>query len=147
MAVGPAQDAAVLQRIGGLEAHDRQPRPLAPQREEVLQVLGGEQRAVAVDHQHVALEVGQGVGGAEHGMAGAQRRILQHRRAQAQPSLHDFAHAGLIADDDVDPFAACRLDGVNHPVQQAAPAHLVEHLGDRGLHARAVAGGHDHGGA
>ena len=44
-------------------------------------------------------------------------------------------------------MSVLRLDGVDHPVQQRAAAHPVEHLRQRRLHPRAVARSHDHGGS
>ncbi|MNN57282.1 hypothetical protein D3C81_1722630 [compost metagenome] len=50
------------------------------------------------------------------------------------------------ADNDDDAFAAQGLGGVDGVIQHGALAHRVQHLGQRRLHPRALAGGEDDGG-
>jgi hypothetical protein len=146
--VGAPDQAAVKQGVSGFEAEQGQRRPLLPQLEERVQVVRLEQRAVAVQHQHVAFEVGQGRLGRQHRVAGAQGRVLDHHRLFAQARDHPFAHRRAVrAHHHHDAVAADALNGVDHPIQQRPATDLVQHLWDRRLHTRALACGHNHSGA
>jgi hypothetical protein len=104
-------------------------------------------RTVGEGHQHVAVEIGQGFLGGQHGVARAQRRILDDHRRLAQALAGMDADArGCGSHDHDDPRAAQRLGGVDGVVQQGPAGDLVQHLGGRRLHPRALAGGEDHGG-
>ena len=148
LAFGAGEDAPVQQGVGRLEAQQGQVRPLRPQAEQGVQVLRRQKRAVAIDHQDVALEVRKGRSGGQDGVAGAERRVLDRRRPGAETGLDQLAHGGAVGPDHHhDTFTARLQDGVDHPVQQGASPDLVQDLGDGGLHPGPLPGGEDDGGA
>jgi hypothetical protein len=117
-----------------------------PQVEQRLDHRGAQQRAVGEGHHHVAVEVGQGLAGGQHGVAGALGRVLQHGRALAQTLAGMLADLRAVgADHDDDALAVQGLGGVDGVVQQGPAADPVQHLGRRRLHPRALAGGQDDG--
>jgi hypothetical protein len=139
--------AAIGAGVGGLEAQHRDVGARGAQVEQRRDRRGAQQRAVGEGHHHVAVEIGQGLAGGQHGVAGAQRRILDDHRRLTQPLAGVDADGGAVGPDhDDDPRAAQGLGGVDGVVQQGPAGDLVQHLGGRRLHPRALAGGEDHGG-
>ena len=116
--------------------------------EDRLDVGRLQQGHIAIGHDHMADEVAQHVLGGAHGVAGAQRRILNGDAVGAEALFNvsaDFRRVG--ADHDDDAFAAQSLGRVDGVVQHGARADRVQHLGQGRLHARALAGGEDDGGS
>ncbi len=76
------------------------------------------------------------------------RRILNRDGVLAQPLDDMVADLGRVAaDHHHDPLAAQGLGRVDGVVQHGAVADRVQHLGQRRLHPRALAGGEDDGGS
>ncbi len=81
-------------------------------------------------------------------MAGAERRVLHGDGSLAKPRGDVGAQLiGALADHDDDALAAGALHRVDGVVDERPTADGVQHLRDRRLHARALPGGEDHGGA
>ena len=134
---------AIGARVAGLEANDGDPAPA----EHRLDVGGPQQGHVAVGDDHLSVEVGEQALSRAHGVTGAQRRVLDGDGGGAQPLLDMGADLGrVVSDDHDDALTAQTLGGVDGVVQHGAVADAVQHLGQRRLHARALAGGEDDGG-
>ena len=81
-------------------------------------------------------------------MAGAQRRVLHRDGGGAQALFNMGADlGGMGPDHHHDARAVQSLGRVDGVVQHGATAHRVQHLGQWALHARALPGGEDNGGA
>src|SRR5665647_3304150 len=102
------------------------------------------QRHVAVQHNHVALEAGQRLQAGAHGVAGAAALVLHGAFATHGQDLGDLILVGARDHDDaLRRDAECGVDDVG---EHGPAAHLVQHLGDVGLHARADTRRQDHDG-
>ncbi len=103
---------------------------------------------VAVGDHHVALEILQRLAGGEHGVGGAQRRVLHGHAPLAQPLGDPFCEFRRMGPDHHhDRIAAEGLGCVDGAVDQGSPGHRVQHLGQGRFHARALAGSQDDRGA
>ena len=141
--VAVARDhAAIACGIGGTEGEQRQRRIAGGAAlEQAAQRLGPDQRVVGIQHRHLAVaEMRRGHQGGVRGAAAillhdadVRRGLLAHR-VHLRPDHHDDAVEYLLA--------ACQ-----QVAQHGAAGDLVQRLGQRRLHARAEAGGQDHGGA
>ena len=79
-----------------------------------------------------------------HRVAGPQRRLLADE-VDAAAGEGGLDRVGLVADDDRDGIGPSGLDRAQHVLEEGHAQRRVQHLGPRALHARAVAGGQDHG--
>ena len=137
-----AHDAAVAGRV--LHPHAQQGKRLAVRgrRHQALQRGGLRQRHVAVQHQHQVV-VGHGRHRLLQRVPGAQ--LLGLQRPVQGLARERLAHLlAAVAVDHVD--VGRRGDfprGVDHVLQQGAPGEGLQHLGQVGLHALALAGGQD----
>ena len=146
-AVGAGEDAAILGGIVGAEAdhHRRRPVRAVEAVEHPRHRLGLDQRRVAVEDQHVAVEIGELRLGLEHRMGGAELLVLDDEVAAArldQPL--DLVAPG--ADDDDLARRAEPLEHAHEMVEHRPAGDRVEHLVDVGHHPCALAGGEDDGG-
>ena len=144
-AVGGADHAPVAGRV--LELHRRHRRrgaALLVRLRERGDRLGGDQRHVAVEHEH-GVAVADVVGGGAHRVAGPVGLLL-HRHLDAVGELTGEPAARPV--DDHDPARTRLLCGPDRPADHRAPADRVQDLRRLGLHARALARGEDqHGGS
>ena len=107
-----------------------------------------QQGNIAVGDHHVPVEPGKRRLGRPHGVAGAQRRVLDRDAGWAQPRLDMGPDLwGVVAHHHHDALAAQRLGRIDGVIQHGAMADAVQHLGQRRLHPRALACGQDDGGA
>ena len=105
------------------------------------ELVGPHQRHVAEhDHRHAVPRQRWQRG--PHGVAGAARRILQRER-EPRP-LQGLAHRlAAVAVHHADRARRKRLHGVDHVADDRLARERVQHLGQRGMHALALAGGED----
>ncbi len=141
---GIAQDAAVAEGIGQHGAEHG--HAVLGRRHQLAQGFGGDQGHVAVEDQHQGA-VRHFRHGLLHSMGGAQLLLLHHGTDLALPArLQPFAHRrGAMAEHDLAGLDAGLAHGVEHVAEHGLAADRVQHLGQRGLHARALAGGEDDG--
>ena len=100
----------------------------------------GQQRRVAVDHQHVPLLELLG-GDLLDGVPAAQRLALVDDLSSA---VEVSGHLGVVgADDGLDVGGAGPGHGVDHPVDHGPAADRMEHLRGARPHPGAVTGGED----
>ena len=140
---GAAHDAAVALRIVSLHGEERQlPRP--GECHELSELGATDERHVAIEHQH-QVSVGDVLHRLQHGVPCAQALGLQ--RPGDRLVLECGAH--LLA-----PVAVNHLDGggrerarrVDHVLQQRPAGERLQYLGERRLHALALARRQDHDG-
>ena len=140
-----AHDAPVAGRV--LELHRRHRRrraALLVRPREPGDRLGGDQRHIAVEHEHRV--AGADVpGGRAHGVAGAVGLLLHGELdTVGQPALEPAPRAV----HDHDPPCPGLLRGPDRPADHRPPADRVQDLRRVGAHARALARGEDqHGGS
>ena len=134
-------EAAIAAGIGRAEAQHRDRRGGgAPGVEQVAERLGGDQRRVAVEHQHLAL-LRQMRARRHDRVAGAELRLLidDHRRQRAAIDLGgDRIHARRQDHDE--PLGRERRRGRQHMRDHRAARQRMQHLRPLGAHARALAG-------
>ncbi len=136
-------DPAVLQCVGRLEAeHDRGGGVVGVEPlDHRAHRLGADERDVAVEHQHVAVEAGERVPRLLHRVAGAQLRRL-HRELRPAGELR-FELLAQVADHDHG-VRRRELGERGHQVlDHRPPGDRVEHLVAGALHPRALARGED----
>ena len=141
-AVVVAHDAAVVRGVVEVDGGERGGGVGV----EVPLVEGGDevavdQRHVAVQHHDVALEVVQRLEAGADGVAGAAPLLLHGALAAHRQDLVDRLLVG--AGDDDDALGRDAERGVDDVREHGPAAHLVQDLGDVGLHARAEAGRQD----
>ena len=143
-----AHDPAVAARVGhdGAEHGHRPPGALV-RGHQVAQGAGGQQRGVAGDDEHGAVELvlgGQGLDRHARGVPGAVLLLLDH-------GPHGRVHRGEVRGHLLAPvpdhhgqLPRLELPGrLHHVADQRASAQLVQDLGGGGLHPGAPAGGED----
>ena len=139
------QDAAVAARLRHphREHGHRGPAGRVPL-EQGVQGAGAQQRRVAADDQQGAVEARQRRAGHAHGVAGAALLGLDH---PLDPGPGERLHhaLALVPDHREHAVHAELAQRVEHPGQQRAAGHGVEHLGQVALHARALPGGQHQG--
>ena len=119
----------------------------AVKRKQRAEGVGADQRPVAAEDERV------GVRGAlleirlrhHHRVAGAELLLLERELDVLDAGEFRTHELRAVADHEHDLGRARRTRGVHHPVHHRAPHHGVHHLREVGLHARALAGGEDHG--
>ena len=141
------REAAVARRVGRPKAQHRDRGIVrAPRREQLGQRVGGDQRRVAVQHQHLAL-LRQLPARRHQRVPGAELRRLMHDRRRQRPAVdlgRDRVHAGR--EDHQRARRRERGCGVQHVADQRPPGERMQDLRPVGLHARALARGEqDHG--
>ena len=139
VALGITHDAAVA---GGVVEVGDQHRQAARRVQQPAQCRGGDQRDIAIEDQHACV-----LRHFRHcllyGMAGAEAHGL-FRPVQvglARQRVADFVAAMAI--DHVDAAGIERAGGGDDVGEHRPAGDLLKHLGDRGLHALALAGGQD----
>ena len=144
MALDIPQDTAVSRRIIHLRGQHRQGRLTPPVRvEQAAQGRRAQQRRVAAQDQHVAVEIRQHGCRLRHRMPGAQLRLLHH--AAGPEAFADTLHGiGLVAHHGKEMARRQGLHGGQHVRQEGTASQWMQNLGKRRLHAGAFAGGkHD----
>ena len=141
-AAAVGEQAAVARRIGSLEAQHGDTGAVVEAGTQVVERLRRQQRRVGVEHQYVAGMGRQHLACREHRVGRAALLLLYDdfgvRRDGKGLGPHCF-HAG--SDDDGQLIGADRLRKREHVAEHRAAADLVQHLRQRGLHARALTGG------
>ena len=129
--------------MGVVHIHRQQSQiPFVQVRNHGFQGIFASQRDVTVQHQHPGIirQCRQRLG---HRMAGAQLFGLQHpvHRVvfQRRPNL-----IGSVTNHRVNFLRAQLFCGINHMVQHGFTRHRMQHLGQGGFHAGALACGQDH---
>ena len=144
-AVGRPDDAAVAARV--LELHRRhrgRGAALLVRLRERGDRLGGDERHVAVEHEHGVVRADL-VGGGAHGVAGAVRLLLDRHLDAVGQRVGELA---LRPVDDHDAAGAGFARGGDRPLDHRAPADRVKDLGQVRAHAGALARSEDqHGGS
>ena len=137
-AMGAAEDAAIAGGIGGLEGeHDE--ASTAAQRQHLLEALGRDEGRVAEEDDDVAVKAGERSFGGAHGMGGAERGILDHGGVRAELRGHVRTHSRRVGAGDHDSARGSDLGSRrDRPIDHGAPANGVQHLGQLGLHPRAL---------
>ena len=109
-----------------------------------LQGLGAQQRRIAIQDQDVAAKAFQGASGLEHGVAGAALLALEHQLGASPDRRADLL--GAVSHHDDQTLRAERLGRRERIVEHRPAGDRVQHLGQRGLHPRPLAGGEQQGG-
>ena len=111
---------------------------------------------LAFEQRHVAVEEDDGAGraakrgfGLEQGVRGPELRLLDDgldfRSVLAGPGIERGAHLlGHVTHNDRRGGRIERRAGLQHVADHGFAADVVEHLGQLGLHAGALAGGENH---
>ena len=138
VAVVVAHDAAVVLGVVQLDGGERGGGvgvqvPLV----ELGDELAVDQRHVAVQHHDVAVEALERLEAGADGVAGAAPLLLHRALAAHGEDLGDGVLVG--AGDDHDALGRDAERGVDDVREHGPAAHLVQHLGAVGLHARAQA--------
>ena len=146
--VAVAHDAAVAERVGQDGRRQRQGGiSVAMRCEQILERRAADERQVAGEHDHVAV-VRQLAGRHLDRVAGAELFLLLDEddaiiACHTAERLHDELLA--VPDDDDDLVGPGLERRVEQVPEHRPPAHLVQRLGQRRLHPRALAGGEDDG--
>ena len=129
--VGAADDAAVAGRVGdrrrgegdgcvvlSVVGHERPNRP------------GTDKRAVAGEHEHVAVEALQRLPGARRRVAGAELLLLRDVDEVAVVAMEDFAHPlGAVSDHKHDRPGTDVADRIDDPADHRVARDLTGDLG------------------
>ncbi len=139
---GVSHDAAVEARIRRLRGEDRCRGLLETVRvEQCVEQLGGEQRRVAGEHEHIPRAAGERCPRRACGVTGSERLCLD---GDGDGRLLELIAARRRGDDD-NGLRARRDRAVDHPVDEPPPEDRVEVLRHGRAHASAEASGHDQG--
>ena len=144
--IGMGDDAAVLQRVVGLEAeYDHGGRiGRAQPVEHILHGLRLDKGRIAQQHQHVACEVLQRLFRLRDRVAGAELRLLHHAFGAAADLVLDLL--ALVADDDDGARGRQSFDRSHQMLDDRAARHGVKDLVQPAIEAGALARGKDDGG-
>jgi hypothetical protein len=136
LAARVAQHAAIAAGVRQLRGQQRE-GARSTLRDQSAQRVGQQQRHIAVQHQHLVC-----IGNIRHrllqGISGAELFGLQ--RPAQQPILEQFAHA--LATVPIDHMDRSRREAggqIEHMREHRCPGQRLQHLGDLGLHALALA--------
>ena len=141
-AVGGTHHPAIGGGIVQLDGGKGQIRPFRGLHEMTHHVLG-EQRRIAVDHQHALALPFQRGHGLHQRMARAQLLFLVHEGSVRESSLH---HTRLMAHHHQHTPVEHGADGFQHVAQHGFAQNGLQYFGFVGMHAGALARGQNKGG-
>src|SRR6185437_10664398 len=131
---------AIAKRVLGLEAHHDDVGAVVEPGRNILDGLRAQHRPVAVEHDDIALCLGEYRPRFADGMAGAEpinlarnRRTRRHRPDRRLDRLMVRSH------DDANRRRPRRLRSADHVAEHRQPADLVQNLGQAGAHPRPFA--------
>ena len=140
-AVALEQQPAVTGRIRGAEAEHGKGGALRQRRAQPRKGFCRNQRRIAEHHQQIVGAARDRGTGGQHGMRGAEALGLNERRRIGADARHLVGDRLVVRPDHHRQRSACSVRGrVQHMRQQRLAGDGVQHLRQRGSHARALAG-------
>ena len=142
IAVGVADDPSVAGRIVEDRGGQRRRRMLGFMLlDEGLERPGPDQGPIAAQHERLALEIAQVLFAAHNRVGGAQLLGLVYPDDVGRFLGKSLLHlVGAEAHHHVDPVHPHTAAGIEHIGQHGPPGHLVQHLGQVGVHPAAHSG-------
>ena len=140
-AVALEQQPAVAGGVGGAEAEHGEGCALRQRRAQPRKCLGRNQRRIAERHQQIVGAARDRGAGGQHGMRGAEALGLNEGRRIGADALDLVGDRLVVRPDHHRERSARSVRGrVQHMRQQRLAGDGVQHLRQRGSHARALAG-------